>query len=51
MVRILVIVCLAWLGISLAHNGGLAMLDIDDRVWWALLLPGVYLVGLVLLRD
>jgi hypothetical protein len=51
MARIVLVVCLAWLGITFAHNGGLSMLELDERLAYALLLPGVYLVGMLILRD
>lgn len=48
------IVCLfagLWLGFVLLHEYGWAAFGLDEKLAWALLLPSVYLAGLVILRD
>ena len=40
------------LGLSILNTGGWEPIPFyDDRIAWAALLPGVYFVGMLLLRD
>lgn len=51
MVRVVVLFAALWLGFVLLHEYGWATFGLDEKVAWALLLPGVYLVGLAILRG
>jgi hypothetical protein len=37
-----------WLGFLLLRENGWALFGLDEPVVWALLLPGVYLLGLLI---
>lgn len=50
MARVVVLFAALWLGFVLLHEYGWATFGLDEKVAWALLLPGVYLVGLAILR-
>jgi hypothetical protein len=55
MARLLLLLGALLLGLSILNSGGVgdwAGLPVDDeRMMWAALLPGVYVVGMLLLRD
>ena len=40
------------LGLAFIQSGGGGLVPIEDtRLMWAALLPGIYLVGMLMLRD
>jgi hypothetical protein len=51
MARILFLLAMFWAGFTLLSQGGWEVLRIDERMAWAMVLPGAYLLGLVILRD
>ncbi len=51
MARILSLLAALWLGFVLLHEYGWIAFGLDEKIVWALLLPAVYLVGLVILRS
>lgn len=51
MARVVVLLAALWLGFVLLHEYGWTTFGLDEKVAWALLLPGVYLVGLAILRG
>lgn len=51
MARIGFLFAALWLGFVLLHEYGFTAFGLDEKVAWALLLPGVYLVGLSILRS
>lgn len=51
MARIAGLFAALWLGFVLLHEYGWSAFGLDEKVAWALLLPGVYLVGLHILRS
>ena len=40
-----------WLAFVLLHEYGWAAFGLDEKLAWALLLPGVYLAGFIILRN
>lgn len=46
--RILSIFACFWLAFVILRSSGWALFGIEDQVAWALLLPGIYLIGLLI---
>lgn len=51
MVRSILLLCAVWLGFVFGKEYSWELFGFDDRLAWAFLLPGVYVVGLAILRD
>ncbi len=51
MARVFVLLAALWLGFVLLHEYGWIAFGLDEKVAWALLLPAVYLVGLLTRRE
>lgn len=51
MARVLVLLAALWLGFVFLHEYGWIAFGLDEKIAWALLLPAVYVVGLVILRS
>ena len=50
--RFVIVAGLLLLGLAYVHVGGSDLLRIEDeRMMWAALIPGVYLAGMLMLRD
>jgi UPF0716 family protein affecting phage T7 exclusion len=49
--RILLLITTFFTGFLLLNQDGWDLLRLDERLMWAMLLPGAYLLGLVMLRD
>jgi hypothetical protein len=46
----MLLVCF-WLGFAVLHQYGWEWMRLDEQAAWAMLLPGVYAVGMLILRD
>ena len=51
MARIAVLFAGLWLTFVLLHEYSWAAFGVDEKIAWALLLPGVYLAGMAILRS
>lgn len=51
MARMLILLGTLWLGLAVLSEHAWEWFRLEPSVSWALLLPGVYLVGMLLLRD
>ena len=49
--RIALLIVAAFAFFGLVHNGIIDREFINDKLIWAALLPGVYIMGMALLRD
>ena len=51
MARMLLLLGTLWLALAILSEHAWEWFRLDPSISWALLLPGVYLVGMFLLRD
>ncbi|MGE5509687.1 MAG: hypothetical protein ACM31O_00390 [Bacteroidota bacterium] len=49
--RIVLLFACFWLGFLILRESGWALFGIEEQVAWALLLPGVYLLGLMIWNN
>ncbi len=51
MARTVFLIAIVWLGFVLLREYGWDWLGLDEKLAWALLLPGTYVAGLAILND